>query len=57
MILISTVRQSALIGIFTLLGGFSLIVVATYIGIYYDVLGKIFPNSKMFPDSAKNEKE
>ncbi|MGB3790110.1 MAG: hypothetical protein WA949_19025 [Phormidesmis sp.] len=51
MILMMTFRQTALLGIFTLVGGSMLIVAATYLGIYYDVLGKMFPNSKKFPDS------
>ncbi len=34
-----------------MLGGSILIVIATYLSVYYDVLGKIFPNEKMFPDS------
>lgn len=55
MILMMSVKQTALLGILTLIGGPVLIVVITYLGVYYDVLGKLFPNSKKFPDSQVSD--
>lgn len=46
MILSMTIRQTALLGIFTMLGCSLLTVFLTYLAVKYDVLGKVFPNAK-----------
>ena len=50
MIIAMTIRQTALLGIFTMLGGSILLLFLMALAIKYNVLGKLFPNSKKFPD-------
>ena len=46
MILAMTIRQTAMLGIVTMLVGSLLFIAALYLAIAYDILGKLFPNSR-----------